>query len=96
MRLTRTLLIAGALIGAAAPAWGFNDPGAMAPAPVQHVQETRYAENQPAPYAMNYADDAARTLGMKDGRWQAYSSSGGFSLGGGLDGGRPTLHLQWR
>jgi hypothetical protein len=103
MRKVRTLLIAAALspaLAGATPAFAFAQPGFNTPAPIQHVQEARYADAQAAPYAMNYADDAARTLGVKDGHWQAIESSGADpllpSVGGGLDSGRPMLRLQWR
>ncbi len=58
----------------------------------------RTAGSHATPYAMDSADETARKLGVRDGQWVVFDShSGDFpSLKGGLDGGRPTLILQWR
>ena len=47
---------------------------------------------------MNYTDQAAQTLGIQDGKWEAFSPVQPHmpSVNGGLDGGRPMLRLQWR
>lgn len=99
MRTMRPLLIAFALMGGLTGA-ARAEPGFANPAPIEHVQEARYADSTTTPYAMNYADDAAGTLGMKNGRWQAFNPSPADplvpSVAGGLDSGRPMLHLQWR
>ena len=100
MRRTGIFLIAAALAGMAGPASAFGRPDLATAAPIEHVREA--AEAQPAPYAMNYADDAARTLGVKDGRWQAFDTGGSSrdpllpSLNGGVDAGGAMLRLQWR
>jgi len=102
MRRTGTFLIAAALAGITGPALGFGRPDLATSAPIEHVREARYAEAQSAPYAMNYADDAARTLGVKDGHWQAFDTGGSPrdpllpSLNGGVDSGGAMLRLQWR
>lgn len=63
-----------------------------------HVRMARYNDSASQPYAMNYSDEAAQTLGMKDGRWEAFKSDtpGTPSFNAGVDGGRPMLRLQWR
>ena len=49
------------------------------------------------PYAMNYVDEAARTLGIREGQWEALPRSGNMpSLMGSIKSGRPMLILQWR
>ena len=53
-------------------------------------------------YPMNYADEAARSLGVRGGRWEAFdtgpTSSSPFmpSLRGGVDSGGAMIRLQWR
>lgn len=101
MRPLRPVLIVLALAMGPVPALAFNPPGFDTPAPIEHVQEARYADNQSAPYAMNYADDAARTLGVRDGHLQVFDAGAATgdplvpSVKGGLDSGRPMLQLQW-
>jgi hypothetical protein len=100
MRGLKPFLIVACLTGATGgPALAFGEPGFDTPAPIQHVQEARYADTQTTPYPMNYADDAARTLGVKDGRMQFTGASADPlmpSVNGGVDSGRPMLKLQWR
>ncbi len=66
--------------------------------PTEHQKALRYAETQSQPYAMNYADQAAQTLGVKDGKWEAFTPRSGDmpSVKGSLESGRPMLILQWR
>jgi hypothetical protein len=66
--------------------------------PTEHQKALRYAETQSRPYAMNYADEAAQSLGVKDGKWEAFTprSSDLPSVKGSLESGRPMLILQWR
>jgi hypothetical protein len=51
---------------------------------------------------MNYADEAAQSLGVRGGRWEAFdtgpTSSNPFmpSLRGGVDSGGAMIRLQWR
>jgi hypothetical protein len=88
-------------IGAAQPAsaWSSRLPNPNAPPLTEHQIQLRVAETAPQPYAMNYADDAARTLGVKDGKWEAFSSQSHDpltpSFRGGIDGGRAMIGLQW-
>ena len=55
---------------------------------------------QPPPYAMNYTDEAARTLGVNDGKWEAFDTHSSNpmvpSLQGGIDHGGAMISLQWR
>ncbi len=67
-------------------------PGAPKPPP---------PEQQKQPYAMNYTDEAAETLGMRDGHMDVFSSkpaAHGFmpTISGGLGGDGAMLRLQWR
>ena len=83
---------------AAGPAWAFSTPGGNAAWPTEHQRQLRFADTQTQPYAMNYMDEAARKLGVREGRWEAFEprSRDMPSIKGGLDGGRPMLMLQWR
>lgn len=82
----------------ALPAWAFHIPDASTPWPTLHQLELPQAEREP--YAMNYADEAARTLGIEDGKWEAFSTRSRNplmpSLRGGVEGGRLGIALQWR
>ena len=47
---------------------------------------------------MTYSDEAARSLGLADGRWEAFDSHPAIpmpSLKGGFDTGGAVLRLQW-
>jgi len=83
-----------------ASAWSSRLPDPNAPPLTEHQIQLCVAETMPQPYAMNYADDAARTLGVKDGKWEAFSSQSRDpltpSFRGGIDGGRAMIGLQWR
>ena len=83
---------------ATAPAWAFATPQTNAVLPTQHQQDQRSSDDQATPYAMNYTDEAAQRLGVKDGKWEAFNSrsSDPISLRGGMDSGRPMISLQWR
>ena len=98
MRQIRTSVLATlALIAGAAPSYAFAKPDFNAPHPVQHVREAGLAPNQP--YAMNFTDQMAQSLGVKDGQWEAFHSRDPLlpSLNGGMgSGGQPMLKLQWR
>ena len=87
-----------ALAASAASASPYRVPNGSPAWPTEHQKALRYAETKPQPYAMNYADEAAQTLGVKDGKWEAFTprSSDLPSVKGSLDGGRPMLILQWR
>ena len=83
---------------AAGPAWAFRTPDGTAAWPTEHQKALRYADTQPQPYAMNYSDEAAQTLGVREGKWEAFTphSSDMPSIKGSMDSGRPMLILQWR
>ncbi|MBW8709336.1 MAG: hypothetical protein JF627_08785 [Alphaproteobacteria bacterium] len=87
-----------ALIAGPAPGWAFPGPETNAAWPTEHQQELRTAANEKSPYAMRYSDEAAQSLGFREGRWEAFTPSNPLMprVNGGLDGGRPMLHLQWR
>ncbi len=62
----------------------------------------KYQDQQPTrPYSMNFTDEAAQTLGVKNGRWEAFDtgpSRNGLTtnLSGGIDRGHPMIKLQLR
>ena len=68
-------------------------PGAPKPPP---------PEEQKAPYAMRYSDEAAQTLGVRDGHMDVFSSKSPSrndlmpTISGGLGGDGAMLRLQWR
>jgi hypothetical protein len=81
------------------PALAFRPPDTSAPMPTEHQQDLRYAQAQTAPYAMNYADEAAQQLGIHDGRWEAFDTQSTDplvpSFKGGIDSGGAMFKLQW-
>jgi len=87
-----------AFAAGAASASTFRTPDGSTAWPTEHQKALRYAETEPQPYAMNYADEAAQTLGVREGKWEAFTprSSDMPSVKGSLDSGRPMLILQWR
>jgi hypothetical protein len=87
-----------ALAAGSVSAATFRPPDGSTAWPTEHQKALRYAETQPQPYAMNYADQAAQTLGVREGKWEAFTprSSDMPSVMGSLDSGRPMLILQWR
>ena len=88
-----------ALIAGAVPVWAFSPvPETNKAFPSEHQQELRTVASQPDPYPMRYTDEAAQTLGVKNGKWEAFTPSSPLMprVNGGLDGGRPMLRLQWR
>ena len=96
----RKLSVAGLAVAAllvAGPAFGFRAPDPNAPWPTPHQRETGYANQERQPYAMSYSDEAARSLGLTDGRWEAFNSksTGGTTLKGGFDTRGAVLRLQW-
>jgi hypothetical protein len=100
MRLALLFALAvPALIAGTVSAWAFEPvPVTNNPWPTEHQQQLRTAANEPSPYAMRYTDEAAQTLGLKDGRWEAFAPTSSLMprVNGGLEGGRPTVKLQWR
>ena len=87
------------LIAQAVPCIAFQQPDINAAWPTQHQLELRYADGQKQPYAMNYTDEAAQTLGIQDGQWQAFETHPSDpllpSLKGGVDKGAAMFKLQW-
>ncbi|MDB5734137.1 MAG: hypothetical protein JWN16_774 [Alphaproteobacteria bacterium] len=96
----RTLLATAALLLAAAPAQAYDAPQFNAPAPIPHVQDVRFADQDRTPYAMRYSDEAAESLGVKDGKWEAFSTKSSSplmpSLNAGADSGGAMIKLQWQ
>ena len=79
-------------------AWAFRLPDSI---PVtEHQRELRYADSQAQPYAMTYTDEAARNLGVENGKWEAFSTNSRDpmmpSFRGGIDQGKAMIGLQWR
>jgi hypothetical protein len=68
----------------------------------EHEKVLKYQDQQPTqPYTMNFSDEAAQTLGVHNGRWEAFDtgpSRNGLtpSLSGGIDRGHAMVQLQWR
>jgi hypothetical protein len=92
-----TCFAAAALILAAMPAHAFAaKPDFNAPYPVQHAKEGALAPAQP--YPMNYTDQMAQSLGVRDGKWEAFTSKDPLapSLGAGMGRSGPMLQLQWK
>jgi hypothetical protein len=62
----------------------------------------RIYDDPKLPYAMNYTDEAARNLGVKDGHMDVFSTKPSSqndlmpSLSGGVDSGGAMIRLQWR
>jgi len=101
MRHFGTLALAlAALAAGSSSAWAFRLPDPNAAPLTEHQKQLRYADSQRPPYAMNYADEAAQSLGVTSGKWEAFSTQPANSLmpsfRGGIDGGRAMIGLQWR
>ena len=101
MRHFGTLALAlAALTAGSGSAWAFRLPNINAVPLTEHQLQLRDAENRRQPYAMNYSDEAAQTLGVQSGKWEAFSTQPRNSLmpsfRGGIDGGRAMIGLQWR
>ena len=62
--------------------------------------QLRSADTRRQPYAMSYGDEAARTMGLQNGKWEAFSAQSRNplmpSFRGGIDQGRAVIGLQWR
>jgi hypothetical protein len=93
-------LAAAALAAGSGPGWAFRLPDPNAAPLTEHQIQLRAAESTPRPYAMNYTDEAAQTLGVHNGKWEAFSTQSRDPLSprfkGGIDGGRAMIGLQWR
>jgi len=94
------VLAFAALAAASGPACAFRLQDPNAPPLTEHQRELRVADSQTQPYAMNLTDDAARSLGVQDGKWEAFSTQSHDpmmpSFRGGIDQGRAMIGLQWR
>jgi hypothetical protein len=83
--------LARAPLGAAPITSAANYPGA--PKPV--------SDSNPSPYAMNYADEAAQTLGVHDGHMDVFTAKPADNqsylptFSGGVGGDGAMLKLQW-
>ncbi len=68
--------------------------------PIEHQQTGTLGDTRPQPYAMSYADEAARSLGVQDGHWEAFNTGASDSLmpslKGGVDNGSAMIRLQWQ
>ena len=91
------------LLLCATPAMARQRFPAYAPAiPSEHQMASIMAGKERPAYAMSYADEAAQSLGVRGGRWDAFdtgtSSSDPFmpALRGGVDRGGAMIRLQWR
>lgn len=101
MRRFGTLALAvAALAAGSGPGWAFRLFNPNAIPLTQHQMELRAAENRTQPYALSYSDEAARALGVENGKWEAFSTRSRDPLSpnfrGGIDGGRAMIGLQWR
>ena len=100
MRRTPAFLIAAALVIGAAPARAWGLPDGNAGLTSEHVREARYAERETQRYPTTWGDEAAQTLGVRDGKWEAFATkpSSRFepSLNAGVDQGSAMLRLSWR
>jgi hypothetical protein len=89
-----------ALATGPAAAWTSRLPNPNPMPLTEHQMALRSAEAQEQPYAMNYTDEAARNLGVQNGKWEAFSTRSHDplvpSFRGGIDGGRAMIGLQWR
>jgi hypothetical protein len=93
-------LVFAALAAGSGPGWAFRLQDPNTPPLTEHQRELRVADSQTQPYAMNLTDDAARSLGVQDGKWEAFSTQSRDpmmpSFRGGIDQGRAMIGLQWR
>ena len=102
MRLLPTLLLASALAAGATPALAVRRLDLTPRFPIEHQTEGRFADQPAEPYAMTYAEEAAETLGVSHGRWDAFDAKAASGdspfiprVKGGIDGGGPMSRLQW-
>jgi hypothetical protein len=98
------LALAVLAVGAASPALAGGHRFDFSPAlpASDHQMDLRDADSAKPAYAMSYSDEAAQSLGVAGGKWEAFdtghSSSEPFlpSLHGGVDSGAAMIKLQWR
>jgi hypothetical protein len=92
-------LCAGLLWGAG-PACAAHLPNFNPVIPSEHQTETRYQTEAAPPYAMNYTDEVARSLGVRGGRMDLFDTGPADNplvpaLKGGVDGDGAMIRLQW-
>ena len=95
---TGILALSGTVgLGAAPPG------GTHLDSPLRYPGAPKAPNSDPAsPYAMNYTDEAARTLGVRDGHMDLFSSHPAPNdplmpaVSGGLGGDGAMFKLQWR
>jgi hypothetical protein len=97
-RLAALALAATLLSGT--PALAAHLPNFMPAFPIEHLTEARTQPQPESPYAMNYADEVARAMGVKSGRMDLFDTGApgdGLlpSIKGGVDRGGAMLRLQW-
>jgi hypothetical protein len=90
-------LAAAALLGGVVVAAAFEPSSGVL---TEHEKILRVRDQQTTPYAMNYADEAAQTIGVREGRWEVIDTRSRYGLlpnvSGTLARGNPMLKLQWR
>jgi hypothetical protein len=102
--------VAKAIIGVALLAVGLSPAmarrtyvdGAVSASPMDYPGAPKPPRDNPAsPYAMNYSDEAAQTIGIRDGHMGVFSTKPAEnrsylpSFSGGLGGDGAMLKLQW-
>jgi hypothetical protein len=98
----KLLILAGIFVAYGSSAFAMSIPGQ------DHLSSTlqypgapkRVYDDEKQPYAMNYADEAARNLGVKDGHMDVFSTqptNSGYmpSISGGLGGDGAMVRLRW-
>src|SRR6185312_735506 len=93
---SKLLVLVGILMATGSSASAMSIPGQ------NHLySQLQYPGAPKLPYAMTYVEEAARTLGVKDGRMDVFStvpkSSSSYmpSISGGLGGDGAMLRLRW-
>jgi hypothetical protein len=98
-RISVLLVAAAALIAGAEAAQAGPMPDFNPAVPSEHVREARYADTQPQRYPTTWGDEAAQSLGVQDGKWEAFRTEPTSrlepSLNAGVDSGGAMLRLQW-
>jgi hypothetical protein len=102
MRYAAQALIGLVLTVAPAMAHQSYVDGAVSSSPSDYPGAPRQINDAPpAPYAMNYVEEAAENIGVRDGRWDMYSSNSAEnrpylpSISGTMGSSGPMLKLQW-
>ena len=101
MRYLKTLALSLALAAAAGgPALAAHRLDLTPHYPIEHQTASALGDDTPQPYPMNYAEEAAQTLGVSSGKWEAFDTGSSAplmpSLKGGVDAGGAMVRLQWR